>query len=534
MEIFAFTPFLLVPWLRDWAGGQAVFAASVLLATVAFQISLRQLKIPLQLLPWLIWPLFLLARTPAQMEFFSETGLRIITMLFAAILVLGEAWNEKRAAKSALISALCILLVQAYGVVVQAMPWGLSSVFSQENSLQFVNLGIIALAVWMASLGEFSKPWRVLALFVAVGALLSFITGDGFITSDWGLSSGDSIGSMLGLCFGLTFTGMLWFWRRVGGSHKLVVGLAIALVLLWAVLPLIFLQLSIWKASQPSSVTSRITMWQATWNMIHAHPCFGVGVGNYGSVIQEYWPSLKNALFPFFAFPIVAHHHHLHVWAETGVFGFIWSVFLYGAPWVWAVRRYLDNGRKVDLAWVALLGAMQCAMTVLEVSQMFFVPQMLLWIVTLVASVKMLPSSRCFTVRAIWVYMFVPFVILMVWDRSMQIRSQILTAKCEITGKVTESDLPAINESMHIHTRNSAALYYIGELKRMNGEYISALQAVDALEEISGSRWPVHRMRAEIYHEMGNEEMACQEAKRPIAYSLQKRDQDLRNLLHCK
>ncbi len=59
------------------------------------------------------------------------------------------------------------------------------------------------------------------------------------------------------------------------------------------------------------------------------------------------------------------------------------------------------------------------------------------------------------------------------------------------------------------------------------------LLAVDALQEMSGTQWPVHRMRAEIYQAQGNVQEACRHAAWPLRTSIQPRDQRLGAQLQC-
>ncbi len=73
------------------------------------------------------------------------------------------------------------------------------------------------------------------------------------------------------------------------------------------------------------SVIERLAHWQAAENMIVARPWFGVGFGNYAAAYNQYrtlnWPVALGH----------AHNYYLNIWAETGIFGLLIYLFLWGA-----------------------------------------------------------------------------------------------------------------------------------------------------------------------------------------------------------
>lgn len=533
--LLAFVPLLLFPQWLNWAAVQAMVAALLLLVLLLARSPRTPFFLPRFALPWLLWPLFLFARAPAQLEFFSENSLRLFALGALGLLILANHEQPRLSRRLALLGALCTLLVQLYGQITHHSFLAQNSVYAQENVYQFVNLMVIGLACWVFFFSSETRFWRALAGAVGLGALLSLAYGDTAARGHWNISAGDSIGAWLGLICGLTAAGGAWFWARRRWSPLLLATFGGVIVLLWALLPILCVYVPLWNAQQPSSITSRLTFWQAAWALIQDNRWFGVGYGAFGAHIQNYWPPLQTVLMRLYAFPIAAHSHQLHVWVETGTVGWLGSVFLWGSPWIVALYGYARSRKPRLLFWIAVLAALQSAMVVLEVSQMFLTPQLAAWIALLYAVRELgLPAPHRMALRTAWLWLFLPLVGLLLWDRGWQLRSQYLSAPCELMGRVAPEQVANLNAALVAHPKNAPALYYIAELQRMDSNFTEALQAVDALQEISGTQWPVHRMRAEIYHAMGNETEACRQAQWPLLHSAQKRDQDLKALLHCE
>jgi len=534
MHIILLIPFVLIPHLRDWAGAQA--SAFALLCTLLLLALSRKprIELPVLALPWLVWPVFLFALSSSSMEFFSEWGLRLFGM--GAMVVLVYVWRGNGIAfgRILLLTGVLPLFIQAYGWIVGDRHLALNSIYAQENVFQFCNMLLLGVAVRHALWVETRLLARVLC-FIGIGLLsLSIAMGDTLIDGQFAVSGGDSVGVWLGIVVGvLSVLGLrlwgVWKWKK-----SMAVIVAALVVAGWALLPLLLSALPIWNSAMPSSITSRITIWQSTLKLVADHIWLGVGFGQYGASIQDYWVPLRQALFPYYAFPIATHSHQLHLLAETGVVGFAFSVLLWGVPLLLLVKQYLRT-RDLKLLWaVGMLVAMQSSMAVLEVSQMFFVPQMASWaLLVFIVRKDLLESPRAFRVRGIWLIACVPVVAVLLFDRVNQLRSQALTAPCEITGYVTPVQVADVNKALRFHAKNSAALYYIAELKRLEGKYDDALKATEALQSISGTLWPVHRMKAELFHAQGRETEACEAAEQPMRISRQKRDQDLRILLQC-
>ena len=79
----------------------------------------------------------------------------------------------------------------------------------------------------------------------------------------------------------------------------------------------------------------RILIWQGTANMIQANPLMGVGLGNYLEKYHEVYelPDAKNIELNH------ALNTYLQLWAETGIFGLILFLSIFGGILFWARRR---------------------------------------------------------------------------------------------------------------------------------------------------------------------------------------------------
>jgi putative inorganic carbon (hco3(-)) transporter len=90
------------------------------------------------------------------------------------------------------------------------------------------------------------------------------------------------------------------------------------------------------------SVIERLAHWQAAENMIVDRPYAGVGFGNYGAAYEQYralnWPIALGH----------AHNYYLNIFAETGVFGLLaylamWGAIIARTLWAFGGRRKTDD-----------------------------------------------------------------------------------------------------------------------------------------------------------------------------------------------
>ena len=142
----------------------------------------------------------------------------------------------------------------------------------------------------------------------------------------------------------LTFTRAAWVGFAVGLVWLTVVGLKrgmisgrrlipIGLVMAFSVLALMSKIMMRLDADHESDYDERAALVAMAWNVIEAHPLFGVGAGAYGFVFREYVPpNLSDAWL------YVVHNVYLLKWAETGTIGLMGFLFLVGVALWGAVR----------------------------------------------------------------------------------------------------------------------------------------------------------------------------------------------------
>jgi putative inorganic carbon (hco3(-)) transporter len=86
------------------------------------------------------------------------------------------------------------------------------------------------------------------------------------------------------------------------------------------------------------AVVERLSHWQAALNMARANPYFGVGMGNYEVVYDQY--RLINWIFPLGH----AHNYYLNIFAEAGIIGLAVYLALWtSVMWMsWQIRKHPD------------------------------------------------------------------------------------------------------------------------------------------------------------------------------------------------
>jgi len=519
MFLFALIPFVIVPGLRDYTSVQALGGALLVLLALLYRLR-SGWELRLAYLPWLLWPLFLFARTDASGLIFSDLALQACALGGAALVALDARARGRGALPAAIIALLTIQAIQIAGIATGQRHYCYRSIFGQENVYQFVNVMGVALAAYGFCLGGLGKFWRGLAALGALLGLLSLYSGDYWLTGRLGVSAGDSIAMQVAVPLGLVAAGGLALLRRWRVRPGLGVALAVLLLLLMWSAPWILLALPVWSSGMSSSITSRLTLWQAILDMVRDYP-WGTGVGGLQIHLYDYWPTLDVALFPAKTFFNVAHNHQLHVLAETGWIGFVWSLLLWGAPTLLCVRRYLQGlgGRFLFLAsW--LLGV-QAALVLLEVTQLFFAAQFAAWLLVLLALRASAPAgawNRVLSLRGAWGWLFLPLVLFLAVDRVQQVRSEQQTVNLELGAPLQELDLPRIHRALELHGRNLCALFYAANIARAEKDYVRAEKGIRAVEAL-GAMHVSPRLWAMYYHDRGQDSLACHYAWKQLRFS---------------
>jgi O-antigen ligase len=125
------------------------------------------------------------------------------------------------------------------------------------------------------------------------------------------------------LSFTVSFMLLLWMMRRERMIRFRTVAGAVfvAVIVIALFLPEIEHRVT---GYDRNAAMSRIPLLKIAWNMIEEHPVFGVGANTFATVINTYTrtPDLKGIYLH------EVHNQYLLVFAETGVFGFIFFAWL--------------------------------------------------------------------------------------------------------------------------------------------------------------------------------------------------------------
>lgn len=142
-------------------------------------------------------------------------------------------------------------------------------------------------------------------------------------------------------------------WRHKWVSLK---GIAASVVLsLLIILPFsarLFFRLT---ASDEGAGFARVHLAQLAWNMIQDHVITGVGINNFGLVIQDYLsPDLRGKWL------YLVHNKYLLVFAETGIVGFLLFLLILLEIMYLCMRCMQSNNRLIALVALGILSGLIC------------------------------------------------------------------------------------------------------------------------------------------------------------------------------
>ncbi|UCB52505.1 MAG: O-antigen ligase family protein [Candidatus Zixiibacteriota bacterium] len=171
--------------------------------------------------------------------------------------------------------------------------------------------------------------------------------------------------------------GILAFGVLKGGKFILLmmVGICVLALLIYVVEPTSWDRVKEINLSKDKPESTRIRLWQTSIRMIKESPVWGVGLGGWGVLFDEY------KVEGVYAATCHPHNDYLNVAVNTGLLGLlaylsIWSVFLYST-----VRSVLKNtssglARSVQMGGIAAIvaflfaGLLQCYYTDAEVNML--------------------------------------------------------------------------------------------------------------------------------------------------------------------
>jgi O-antigen ligase len=108
-------------------------------------------------------------------------------------------------------------------------------------------------------------------------------------------------------------------------------------------------------ASDEGAGFARVHLAQLAWNMIQDHWITGVGINNFGLVIQDYLsPDLRGKWI------YLVHNKYLLVFAETGIVGLIFFLLILLEIAYLCVRCMQSDNRLIALVALGILSGLLC------------------------------------------------------------------------------------------------------------------------------------------------------------------------------
>ena len=321
---------------------QAWFAAFVAGAILRFALGQLKIRVDVAAALFIAMPLlmaFSIVANPPISAWAGETWRWITPALF---FVLARDYFTKRSG---------ILMAAILAVVLLACSaWAAWQVGSQSGPTSFTRNGLLRVY------GGFGEP-NPFAAFLVFASLV--VAGSIALKVNWQLRSLLVLGSLAGFAtVGLT--------QSRGGLLGLACGLGLFIVLVLKLAPrpirtvvmtgaavaasfaiVLLVRLAPWQVHSQEVTTAnwaereREAHWVAAWNMIVAHPVFGVGAGGFNAQFRQYTTDWRFRISRGHA-----HNAYLQVAAEAG----ICALLVYLALLATVSRRLFDRIRDDESA----------------------------------------------------------------------------------------------------------------------------------------------------------------------------------------
>lgn len=258
------------------------------------------------------------------------------------------------------------------------------------------------------------------------------------------------------------------------------------------------------------SFSSRETMNMATFSLIHSEGGLGVGAGEYGYKILDYWPNAENVPYLADLYPGGAHNLLLNIWAELGLPGIILAILILGLPLGLSIRLFLKRSPGSSIIFPFFIGFYLMASS--DYTSQGFLSAILLSYFIPVLIYDRYVGKRFFVIdyktRALLSIALGIVLLFNGYQQIQQARADHLMRDVGLKRNVTPSDIPNFEKSLSIRS-NSVALFYGSWLFLQNGDLKTAMLQVMELEKISGNKWPIRERKAQILIQEGK----CNEAK---------------------
>jgi len=508
-------PFLIVvPWVPIPQAPQLLFFSwFAVIALLCFWISKKNFQASYAEL-W-IWAA--LCWSIVRMEPRREWNAELLCQLFciaSVLLICREFKFQKNIFPFILFAWILVNCLFLGGEKIQAWLY-LHTPFNQKNHFEWLNYFVSSLLIYSWSFRTEKKRWVSVAVIVlAVIASFTMIH----------LQAKGMLLSLLGA--GIAFPILIWF-RFNCKLPKWIFGATLIVVLALVGLAVPYFAAMHSALSLGDSFSSRQTFWRATFNLIHAHWALGVGSFSYQGWIREFWPSVLDAQFLTTLYPSVAHSRLLNFWAENGLIGLgLQMVIMAQAVWFSAQRAQ----RKREILFTALLCGGWIASALMEVDQLFFSAILLFYVVNAIAlrgaySIDVQPRVRNLIFGLVLLGLIYSSVGYYRQLQAMHLVREIANQHVVQGG----ADRDLLQQSMAIEP-NSTSSYYAALLFMNAGMFRESEMLISTTESLSAHRWPLERLRGELYARQGLCSDAEREVEKDLRYRTIEEDAWIRNL----
>jgi O-antigen ligase len=184
------------------------------------------------------------------------------------------------------------------------------------------------------------KPWFVFAvLTTGIAVLVAFTRGI------WGACA-------IALVIMAFFTNARFAWR-------LSALLAVAFIALFFSWPQFHDRILFAFNFEKNYDGDRVALWRANWEMFLDHPLFGIGYGEYKTILRSYFDRLD---MPPSQFASHAHNQYLHFLAGTGILGLTCFIAYVGYGLKMTIQGIRNSAQNISEKrfLVGALGAQIC------------------------------------------------------------------------------------------------------------------------------------------------------------------------------
>jgi len=362
------------PW--SIAGAQSMIALGLLawLAKIALSGKLNLVRTPLNLPILLYAAALVIAVILSPFKMHSLSALKEEWLLLVFLLIVNNVKGEQEVEKLLTILIGVSALVGLYAIWQHYSGVDIYRSASLEpRGSVFMSLGFFSHHLTLGGcLMLVFLPASVLLLHAKRSGLRRMIDFCAPIVLGFSLVFSYARSAWLGVVMGILTFGLL-----KGGKFVLLmmVGICVLALLIYVVEPTSWDRVREVNLSKDKPESTRIRLWQTSVAMIKKSPVWGVGLGGWGVLFDEY------KVEGVYAATCHPHNDYLNVAVNTGLLGLlaylsIWAVFLYST--VGSLRKNTGSrlSRSVRMGAVAAIvaflfaGLLQCYYTDAEVNML--------------------------------------------------------------------------------------------------------------------------------------------------------------------